>query len=433
MAPDNPGFCDWEDSLMEMEVTRFHYDPNSYYALLIDGQKLNILRSVSIQPEIEDPGDFNTYMWAEAREGFFLFRQKFIENRPMGWVLESHVIPRKAVGFFEQYRKVLETRWGIGSDVPERKVYESVSEEPEKDEAPSDEPEAPAGIKNNKNASILVVDGDGATAAAFTELFGAGNEIVAADSAQEALEHLKKEHFDLVVTELKLHGKIPGEEFLEKLKELYPDIPTVIITGCPDVDTAVKALRNGAINFICKPMDTLQVQQILSRVLEMKQRLRNHVLTQEYVVSDNRIVIPSSLEHVKGVVNFFISRTVLADCYPHWILSQIQLALQEALINAMVHGNRLDSNKKIVINSHIDSVKFEIDITDEGQGFKTSILPDPSSETCLSDLLEHGRGIFLIQCSMDEVNFNRKGNSVHMVKYRIPADKSKAAENMVNK
>ncbi|MCD6310133.1 MAG: ATP-binding protein, partial [Candidatus Eremiobacteraeota bacterium] len=351
-----------------------------------------------------------TYMWTEAREGFFLFRQKFLKNHPQGWILERHLIPRKAVGFFDKYEGILKKQWKIHEDIVTQK---KTSPPEKKEESIPDMPET-------NTARVLVVDGDGSTAAAFMELFGNDHEIVTADDANEAFACLKKTCFDLVITEVKLPGKISGLRLQEKIREHYPDTPIVVVTSSPNVDTAIKALRNGAINFLCKPLDTLQLQQMLSRVLEMKRGLRNYVLTQEYVVSEHRLEVPSSLEHVKGVVNYFILRTILADCYPHWIIAQIQLALQEVLINAMIHGNRLDTNKKVKIKARIDSEKFEVEITDEGEGFDPSTLLDPSSEDNLDDLLEYGRGVFLVRCSMDEVSFNEKGNSVRMVKYRVP-------------
>lgn len=94
----------------------------------------------------------------------------------------------------------------------------------------------------------------------------------------------------------------------------------------------------------------------------------------------------------------------------------IHLAVEEATTNAIKHGNGKNPEKKITIEYHVSPDRFDICVTDEGEGFDSTQLPDPREGENLYKLF--GRGVFLIQSFMDTVEFNEKGNSIRMVKFR---------------
>lgn len=96
----------------------------------------------------------------------------------------------------------------------------------------------------------------------------------------------------------------------------------------------------------------------------------------------------------------------------------IQLALEEALINAIKHGNKLDRNKKVRIQCRVTDQEAEIIIEDEGPGFERSSVPDPTSDENLERL--HGRGILLMEAYMDEIEWSNNGRRVRMVRRNIP-------------
>jgi serine/threonine-protein kinase RsbW len=93
----------------------------------------------------------------------------------------------------------------------------------------------------------------------------------------------------------------------------------------------------------------------------------------------------------------------------------VQLALREALNNAVVHGNRLDAHKLVHVRCRCKVGKgISITVSDQGQGFDPSAVPDPLSVDNLE--ADHGRGIQLMKLAMDEVSFERGGTEVHMRK-----------------
>jgi serine/threonine-protein kinase RsbW len=93
----------------------------------------------------------------------------------------------------------------------------------------------------------------------------------------------------------------------------------------------------------------------------------------------------------------------------------VELALREALSNAVVHGNRLDAHKLVHVRCRCKIGKgISITVSDQGQGFDPSAVPDPLSVDHLE--AEHGRGIHLMKVAMDEVSFEQRGAEVRMFK-----------------
>lgn len=97
----------------------------------------------------------------------------------------------------------------------------------------------------------------------------------------------------------------------------------------------------------------------------------------------------------------------------------LSMAARECLVNAVVHGNRYSSLKKVHVSVETDKERIKVVIVDEGEGFDLSDLPDPLAE---ENLLRHsGRGIFLIRAFMDEFSvrkLNPHGTEVTLVKLR---------------
>jgi len=92
----------------------------------------------------------------------------------------------------------------------------------------------------------------------------------------------------------------------------------------------------------------------------------------------------------------------------------IHMALAEAMINAVEHGNASDPNKKLTIEYLITQELFDLTITDQGSGFVPDNVPDPRDEENLHKM--SGRGILLIRAYMDVVEYNETGNRLHISK-----------------
>jgi len=94
----------------------------------------------------------------------------------------------------------------------------------------------------------------------------------------------------------------------------------------------------------------------------------------------------------------------------------IQLALQEALANAILHGCKNDAGKLVHCSVEISPSAIEFIVRDCGEGFDTASAADEAEDG--TNLTQHGRGILLIRSLMDEVSYRRNGSELHMKKLR---------------
>ena|SRR5687767_4441835 len=100
-------------------------------------------------------------------------------------------------------------------------------------------------------------------------------------------------------------------------------------------------------------------------------------------------------------------------------LHRIGMAVREAMVNAVVHGNRYNANKKVKFTATVEMDKLIVTIQDQGSGFDSNILPDPLAEENL--LRQSGRGLLLIQAFVDEFQMGPGeggGTEVRLVKNR---------------
>lgn len=126
------------------------------------------------------------------------------------------------------------------------------------------------------------------------------------------------------------------------------------------------------------------------------------------------IKILSSVKNIRKVssriVNLLQDRGVTKDC-----IFDIRLCIEEATLNAIEHGNKMNESLSVDVTFSIDDEKIEVSVTDEGAGFSHKKLPDPTKDNNI--LRSHGRGVFLVYKLMDKVEYSDKGNKVNLVKY----------------
>jgi serine/threonine-protein kinase RsbW len=126
-----------------------------------------------------------------------------------------------------------------------------------------------------------------------------------------------------------------------------------------------------------------------------------------------RFVIRSELAEIRPVQSRILEEVTRRHFGPNSTFA-IKLSLEEALINAVKHGNRLDPGKMVRVQATITPEQAEIIVEDEGCGFDRSCVPDPTADENLQKL--HGRGIMLMEAYMDEIQWSCKGRRVRMVR-----------------
>lgn len=127
-------------------------------------------------------------------------------------------------------------------------------------------------------------------------------------------------------------------------------------------------------------------------------------------------MIKSDLKAARKVGTRVLS-AAQANGYDEACTFAIRLAIEEGLNNAIKHGNRFIPDKRVEVEFDIDKKRATITITDQGDGFDPSAVPDPTTDENLQK--PTGRGIMLMRAYMDKVCYNSRGNQVCMVKNNL--------------
>src|SRR5512138_2386917 len=128
-----------------------------------------------------------------------------------------------------------------------------------------------------KKSNILVVDDEAVVREGVRRILeGADYDVETCASGRTALDLLQEKEFNMVITDLKMPG-MSGLEVLKSIKVLQPDIPVMIITGYSTVDTAVEAMKNGAVDYIAKPFTPDQLREKVAKAFEQKALLLDEI------------------------------------------------------------------------------------------------------------------------------------------------------------
>ncbi len=130
-----------------------------------------------------------------------------------------------------------------------------------------------------------------------------------------------------------------------------------------------------------------------------------------------KLVIPSELQAAKESERKILDR-IERHHFDETCSFAIKLALEEAITNAIKHGNRNDPSKRITLRFRVTPEEAEISVADEGGGFDPGHVPDPTLDENLNK--PSGRGIMLMRAYMDEVTFGANGAEVRLRKFNRP-------------
>lgn len=131
---------------------------------------------------------------------------------------------------------------------------------------------------------------------------------------------------------------------------------------------------------------------------------------------EREIIIASTLNNIEYVRNFVKGIFKEASLNMNYF-NRIFLGISEAVNNAMLHGNQLNPEKNVFIKMRLAGNKINVDIKDEGNGFCSSFLSDPTINENIKS--EHGRGIYIIRQVADELSFLEEGRRV-LIQFTIP-------------
>ena len=265
--------------------------------------------------------------------------------------------------------------------------------------------------------------------------------LLAADGA-EALQVMGQELPDLVVTDLQMPN-MDGLELVTQIKMQHNSVPVILATAMGSESIAAAALHEGASSYVPKNNLTTSLVPIVRQVLSHTQQAMAQREVAKYVqqmqlklrIGNDESLVPSIIGRLEQIA-------CELDFCDEMLWMQIAMALDEALINAIFHGNlavsselrQVDDGKPffdlihqrkqqepykdrfVDIEMTISHEQVSFTITDQGKGFDVSSIPDPTDPANLEKA--GGRGLLLIYSFMDSVKHNAAGNQITMIKNR---------------
>jgi serine/threonine-protein kinase RsbW len=235
-------------------------------------------------------------------------------------------------------------------------------------------------------------------------------------SAHQALSFLQTNFCDALLLEANLPD-IPAAEMVALAKRRFLLLPIIVFADESAMAEAIGALNAGAIHLIPSSFEPRQMIAVLRKVLALQ---TDHVTPARFLPGLKQTIqfaLPSSVDYIVSAANQLTEALIRFNIVTVEEIN-IKIALVEALTNAMEHGNGFDPARRVKVEAKFLEDRAEIKITDEGKGFNHRHLPNPTSPENLYK--PRGRGIYMMYRLMDEVHFNRKGNSVRLIKYRRP-------------
>jgi CheY-like chemotaxis protein len=290
-----------------------------------------------------------------------------------------------------------------------------------------------------ENPSRVLVVEDSPTQALYISslLAEAGFQVEAAANGREAMDLLRRRLPDVIVTDLEM-PVMNGLELVEAVRREFPSVPVLLITAHGSEQIAAVALRKGAASYVPKSLLEQDLLPTLTNILSVTQADRHHQRALEcltridsiFVLENDVTLIPPLISHLDSL----LARLKFGDPTGRM---RVGVALHEALVNAIQHGNlevssdlrQQDENiyrdlveqrrqqspyrdRRVHFHVKVSPAEVVCAIRDEGPGFDPSRLPDPTDPANLERI--GGRGLLLIRTFMDRVSYNDTGNEIIM-------------------
>jgi DNA-binding NtrC family response regulator len=130
---------------------------------------------------------------------------------------------------------------------------------------------------------ILIVDDEPDICRALEFLLKReGYTVTSVNSGEDAIEKLKTDGFDVVITDLKM-GRVDGMAVLEKAKEINPDMPVIMMTAFASIESAVEAMKRGAADYIVKPFLNEEIKLTIKKVIEQKKIINENIALKQQI------------------------------------------------------------------------------------------------------------------------------------------------------
>lgn len=264
-------------------------------------------------------------------------------------------------------------------------------------------------VYNNLNMpkKILIVDNHDDLRTILTKEFMKNNHLVSGvDNRSDALKLLENEGFDVIVADLN------GESLISDLSNtgMFPNSAS---DSFRSVKSNVKTFKVSIGNFFKSDFNEEELKYFVETILNCKSKHidRSGNINERHEMIE--IEVPGVISLIHCILDYLMKRVKkLGIVNPEE--SNLFVALDEAFVNAIKHGNKFDTSKSIKITVDITTKEARFTIEDEGDGFDINSIPNPTDTENL--FKTSGRGVMFMYNIMDEVKYNARGNRLTLVK-----------------
>lgn len=291
-------------------------------------------------------------------------------------------------------------------------------------------------------AHVLVVDDSTLDRRLVTRMLEeVGLEVRTATDGADAIEQISGAAPDLVLTDMQM-PQVDGLGLVQHMMDAFPTIPVIVMTAFGSEELAVKALQVGAATYVPKQNLARDLISTVKNVLAVARAKHvSRAVLGSMTRSETDYVLSNTLEGLDALLGVVKDQLRQFRLFGEHDILRVGTALYESLVNAIEHGNlevqsiqrdmphreyrsMLEERSQtspyrtrhVYLTVAISRTAVTFTVRDEGPGFDTNQLPDPTAPENVAKV--NGRGLFLIRTFMDEIQFNAKGNEVTMTKRR---------------
>ncbi|MEM9413624.1 MAG: response regulator [Planctomycetota bacterium] len=263
-----------------------------------------------------------------------------------------------------------------------------------------------------------------------------------ADNGESAMEKIEDIFPDVVITDLQM-PKMNGIDLCKRACVEFPHVPVILTTGYGSESLAVEALQAGAASYVPKSALADSLSDTVDQILEYSRKNRcQKRLHSKTTNSRHQFKLENDPRLIPSLLDFLRDQMLILKLGDAPLIRHVSVALEEAVNNAMYHGNlqldtkharqarhayregdtyelvtnRLDEDpfksRFVYVAIDLSRTKAQLIVKDQGDGFDVQSIPKESDTDHLSEM--SSRGLTLIRNFMDEVVFNESGNELRM-------------------
>ena len=251
---------------------------------------------------------------------------------------------------------------------------------------------------------ILIVDDyDDLSTSLKNEFVRRKHLVKMVETRDQAVKLIEKEKFDLIITDL------DGEHLAAQSKDEIECLPE------PENDSRsrIKAFKICVSDYKNDEFSEREVKDFIETILDYKTKFVDRKESVRNLHEKIEFEVPSFISLMHSILDYLLKRVEKTGIV-NLESSNLFIALDEAFVNAVKHGNKFDADKLVRITADVSTEEARFTVEDEGEGFDVHAIPDPLDPENL--FKTSGRGVLIIHNVMDEVKYNERGNRVEMVK-----------------